>query len=360
MTSIETLPASMRAYRVHEYGEELSEVLQLDEIPVPVPGPGELLVRVEAIPLNLNDIERTNGRNMMVRPELPCTPGMEVMGHVVACGDGVADWQGRRVVAMPKQATGGFAEYAICPVVSAFDMPDSIPLPDAAALYFPFHLAWLGLIDRAELAAGDTVLIHAAAGGAGSAAIQIAKDAGATVFATVGSEEKMQLCRELGADTVINYSEQDFREIVMEATGNKGVDVVFDNVGEAVMDASMKCTAYNGRYLMMGFASDKSCADEKFIVPRSVSAGNLRLCGVLLAYADANIGPMMKKAMGWNFVPDKLGEHIMREIVERVEAKKIKPVIGKTVPFEKLPQALEAMRDRKTVGRTIVTPVSTL
>ena len=355
MTSIADLPDKMRAFRVHEYSEQLTEALRLDEVEVPVPGPGEVLVRALAIPLNLNDIERVNGRNMMVRPELPCTPGMEVMGLVAACGDGVGDWQGRRVVAMPKQATGGFAEYSICPVVSAFDMPESVPLPDAAALYFPFHLAWLGLIDRAALKAGETVLIHAAAGGAGSAAIQIAKDAGATVFATVGSEEKMQLCRDLGADTVINYSEENFNEIVMEATGNRGVDVVFDNVGASVMDASMKCTAYNGRYLIMGFASDKSHADEKFIVPRSVSAGNLRLCGVLLAYADANIGPMMKKAMGWNFVPNELGATIMREIVERVEAKKIKPVIGKTVPFEELPAALEAMRARKTVGRTIVT-----
>lgn len=354
MPSTQSLPDTMRAFRVHEYSEDLIGALRLDTIAVPTPGPGELLVRVEALPLNLNDIERVNGRNMMVRPELPCTPGMEVMGHVAACGDGVADWQGRRVVAMSKQATGGFAEYTICPAVSAFDMPDSVPLPDAAALYFPFHLAWLGLIDRAELKAGESVLIHAAAGGAGSAAIQIAKDVGATVYATVGSEAKMQLCRDLGADTVINYSDQDFREIVMDATGNRGVDVVFDNVGAAVMDDSLKCTAYNGRYLMMGFASDKRYADEKFVVPRSISAGNLRLCGVLLAYADPNIGPVMKKAMGWNFVPDTLGQTIMREIVDRVVAKKLKPVIGKTVPFEALPAALDEMRDRKTVGRTIV------
>jgi len=355
MPSTDNHPASMRAFRVHEYGEEPTQALQLDTIPVPVPGPGELLVRVEAIPLNLNDIERVNGRNMMVRPELPCTPGMEVMGHVAACGDGVADWQGRRVVAMPKQATGGFAEYAICPVVSAFDMPDSVPLPEAAALYFPFHLAWLGLIDRAELKAGESVLIHAAAGGSGSAAIQIAKDVGATVFATVGSEEKVQLCRKLGADHVINYSQQNFREVVMEATGNRGVDVVFDNVGAAVMDDSIKCTAYNGRHVMMGFASEKKYADEKFVVPRSILAGNLKLCGVLLAYAPPTIAPLMKKAMGWNFVPDALGQKIMREIVDCVVAKKFRPVIGKTLPFEALPQALTDMRDRKTVGRTIIT-----
>ena len=111
---------------------------------------------------------------------------------------------------MPKGAHGGFAEYAICPVVSAFEMPEAIPLPDAAALYFPFHLAWLGLFDRAELQAGETVLIHAAAGGSGSAAIQLAVHAGARVFATAGTDEKLALCRELGADVAINYSDDDF------------------------------------------------------------------------------------------------------------------------------------------------------
>ncbi len=354
MSKIPANPEMMRAWRVHEYGEQPHEVLQLEEVAVPTPGPGELLVRVQAIPLNLNDLERVTGRNMMVRPELPCTPGMEVIGTVAAFGPGAEAWQSRRVVAMPKQATGGFAEYAICPVVSAFEMPEKIPLPDAAALYFPFHLAWLGLIDRADLQAGESVLIHAAAGGSGSAAVQLAKDVGARVFATVGSDEKMQLCRDLGADTVINYNEQDFSEIIMDATENRGVDVVFDNVGESVMDQSMNCIAYNGRYLMMGFASDKSHADEKFIVPRRVSAGNLKLCGVLLAYADAAVAPLMKKGMGWNFVSDQLGERITKEIVDRVIAKRIKPVIGKIVEFDALPAALEAMRDRKTVGRTIV------
>ncbi len=354
MSPSKTLPNTMQAWRTHEYGEEPHVVLKLDELEIPTPGPGELLVRVQAIPLNLNDLERVTGRNMMVRPELPCTPGMEVMGTVAVCGPGTEAWENRRVVAMPKQATGGFAQYAICPVVSAFDMPEEIPLPDAAALYFPFHLAWLGLIDRAEIQAGESVLIHAAAGGAGSAAIQLAKNAGARVFATVGAAEKMQLCRDLGADTVINYNEQDFSEVIMEATDARGVDVVFDNVGEAVMEKSMNCIAYNGRYLMMGFASDKSYADEKFIVPRRISTGNIKLCGVLLAYADDAIRPIMKKGMGWNFVPDQLGERITKDIVERVIAKKIKPVIGRVVDFEELPAALEAMRDRKTVGRTIV------
>ena len=115
---VPNLPETMRAWRVHEFGPEPTTAMQLERIPLPVPGPGELLVRAQGIPLNLNDMERVNGKNMMVRPQLPVTPGMETMGVVVACGAGTESWLGKRVVAMPKQATGGFAEYAICPTVS--------------------------------------------------------------------------------------------------------------------------------------------------------------------------------------------------------------------------------------------------
>jgi NADPH2:quinone reductase len=343
----------MRAWRVHEFGPEPREVMQLDEIEVPTPGPGELLVRVQAIPINLNDLERINGKNMMARPELPVTPGMEVMGVVVACGGGAEAWQGRRVAAMSKAATGGFAEFAICPVVSAFDMPEEIPLPDAAALYFPYHLAWVGLLERGALQAGDSVLIHAGAGGAGSAAIQLAKHTGARVFATAGNPEKVELCLTLGADVAIDYQSEDFSEIVLDATDGAGVDVVFDGVGEAVMEKSMRCISYDGRYVMIGFASDKRYVDEKFIVPRRIAMGNFKLCGVLLSYADAATAKMMKRATGWNFCSDALGERIMAEVVELVRQKQLSPVIGEIVDFEALPAAIERLRDRKTVGRTI-------
>src|SRR3954451_23115489 len=205
----------MRAWRTHEYGRP-TEVLKLDPVPVPEPEAGEARVSVQAIPFNLNDLERITGGNMMVRPALPYSPGMEVMGIVDACGDGAEVWHGRRVVAMPKGAHGGFAEYVVCPVVSTFEMPDSIPLPGAAALYFPFHLAWLGLFDRADLQSGESVLIHAAAGGSGSAAVQLAVHAGARVFATAGSDAKVQLCRDLGAHVAINYNEHDFAAVVLE------------------------------------------------------------------------------------------------------------------------------------------------
>jgi NADPH2:quinone reductase len=279
---------------------------------------------------------------------------MEVFGVVEASGAGAEARVGQRVAAMSKGAIGGYAEYAICPSVSAFEMPAEIPLPGAAALYFPFHLAWLGLFDRAALGAGESVLIHAAAGGSGSAAIQLAANAGARVFATAGSPEKVALCRSLGAELAIDYTREDFAAIVMEKTQNRGVDVVFDNVGPAVLAKSLDCTAYNGRYLMMGFASDKTVADEKFLVPRRLLAGNLKLCGVLLAYAPDAALPMLKKGMGWNFVPSSTGERITREVAAGVRAGKLRPVIGRVAKFEEIPAAIAALANRETTGRTIV------
>jgi NADPH:quinone reductase len=342
----------MRAWRTHTYGQPL-DVLSLDEVPIPNPGPGEMRIRVHAIPLNLNDLERITGGNMMVRPELPYSPGMEVMGVVEACGAGTDQWLDRRVVAIPKGAHGGYAEYAVCPAASTFEMPEAIPLPDAAALYFPFHLAWLGLLDRAELRAGETVLIHAAAGGSGSAAIQLAVHAGAQVFATAGTDEKVRLCLDLGAQVAINYETTDFAEVVLAQTDDQGVDVVFDNVGEAVMEKSMQCTKYNGRYLMMGFASNKEIADEKFLVPRRIALGNLKMCGVLLAYQEPDALTFLKTGMGWNFPPYELGEQIMGEIVGLVLAKKIKPIVGQVIGFEEIPSAIDAMARRETWGRTV-------
>jgi NADPH2:quinone reductase len=343
----------MRAWLVRQYGQPL-DVLQLERAPRPEPGPDEVRVRVQAIPLNLNDLERITGGNMMVRPEFPYSPGMEVMGVVDACGHGAEAWADERVVATTKGAFGGFAELAICPTAAVFPMPEDIPLPDAAALYFPFHLAWLGLFDRAALTSGESVLIHAAAGGSGSAAIQLARHAGARVFTTAGNDEKVQLCRDLGADVAINYTTDDFAEAVLAATDNVGVDVVFDNVGEAVMEKSMNCLAYNGRYLMMGFASNKLVADEKLVVPRRVALGNFKLCGVLLNYQSPTMVPTIKRAMGWNVAPRELGERITREIVDLVRAGTVRSVVGQTSAFEELPAAVDAMARRATTGRTII------
>jgi len=345
-------PTTMRAWRLHEYGSP-EEVLRLEDSEIPEPGPGEVRVRVQAIPLNLNDLERTSGKNMMVRPEFPYSPGMEVMGVVDGWGEGSSSVGTQRVVGTTRGAFGGYAEYAICPLSGTFPMPPSVPLPDAAALYFPFHLAWLGLVDRVGLTAGESVLIHAGAGGAGSAAIQLAKHLGARVFATAGTDEKLALCRDLGADVTVNYETADVAEVVLAETGNRGVDVVFDTVGEAVMEASMRCVAYNGHYVMIGFASNKAVADEPFLVPRRIMLGNFHLSGVLMAYGTEDTTEMVKTSMGWNFAPSTLGASIMQEVVALVEQGKLRAVVGESVGFEELPAALERMARRQSMGRTV-------
>jgi NADPH:quinone reductase len=342
----------MKAWRVHEFGEP-DKVLRLEEVPEPVVGPGELLVRVDAVTLNFNDVDGVRGRYATVRPPLPYTPGMEVLGHVEGSGPGAGTWVGKRVVAIPSGAFGGYAELAVGPSAMAFEMPAVSELADtpAAAIYFPFHLSWLALHERARVQAGETVLIHAAAGGVGSAAVQLAVVAGARVIATAGSVEKLDLCRSLGADVAINYRETDFVDGVLEATDGRGVDVAFDSVGGDVTTKTFGCMAFNGRHLLVGFASGIEAEDEG-IVPRPVLFGNFSLCGVCHAYVDDPL--TLKRALGYNFPSHADGERVHAGILDLVREGRVRPVVGAQVAFDRLPSALQSMANRNTLGRTVV------
>jgi NADPH2:quinone reductase len=163
------------------------------------------------------------------------------------------------------------------------------------------------------------------------------------------------VCRDLGAEVALDATDGDFGEAVMAATDGRGVDVVLDNVGEAVFERSLACLAYNGRYVMMGFASNKDVADEPFVVPRRLMLANARLCGVLLSYQSPDTATFLKDAMGWNVATTDLGEHIQAEIVERYLAGRIRAVVGDVVPFDELPRAIDALASRRTVGRVVVT-----
>jgi NADPH:quinone reductase len=342
----------MLAWRVHEYGEP-AKALQLDEVPAPTPGPGEILVRVTASTLNFNDVDGVRGRYQTVRPPLPFIPGMEVLGTVEGAGEGAESWLGRRVVAVPNGAFGGYAQLVVGPAAMAFEMPPETDLPDAAAaaIYLPFHLSWLALHERARLGPGETVLIHAAAGGVGSAAVQLAVHAGARVIATAGSPDKVKLCRSLGADVAIDYFDRDFVDTVLDATNGRGVDVAFDTVGGHVTTDTFRCMAFNGRHLLVGFASGIEAEDEG-IVPRPVLFGNFSLYGVCLAYMDDPA--LLKELAGYNFPSHADGERIHTNVIDLVRQGAVHPVVGAEVPFDALPGALQAMADRQTVGRTVV------
>ena len=342
----------MRAWRVREFGEP-ENVLELEEVPVPVAGPGELLVRVAAATLNFNDIDGVRGRYRTVRPPLPYTPGMEVLGRVEAAGAGAEGWVGKRVVAVPTGAFGGYAEFASGSAAMAFEMPPASELPDApaAAIYFPFHLSWLALHERARVQPGETVLIHAAAGGIGSAAVQLAGLGGGRVITTAGSPEKVELCRSLGADLAINYRENDFVDAVLDYTDGRGVDVAFDSIGGDITTKTFRCMAFNGRHLLVGFASGIEAEDEG-IVPRPVLFGNFSLCGVCHAYVDDP--RQVKRAIGHNFPSHADGERVHARVLELMSHGRVRPVIGQEVAFVALPTALQAMADRLTVGRVVV------
>lgn len=341
----------MKAWRLHEYGKP-RDVLRLEDVPVPVPGPREIRVKVSAITLNYNDLDGILGRYLTVRPPLPYIPGIEVLGRVDATGPGAEDWLGRRVCAIPGAGFGGYAEQAVCPAACAFEMPEDIPDADAAAIFFPFHLSWFALFERGRLARGESVLIHAAAGGVGSAAVQLARHAGARVFATAGSDAKLALCRELGADVAINYRKDAFDDLVNEATDGRGVDVVFDSVAGDVTAQSLRCMAFGARLLALGFASGIEAEDEATLTPRPLLFGNFSLLGVCWAYMDDPLA--FRRQTGFNFPSHDDGVRIHRQVIDLLNNGAIRPVIGQRASFADLPDAFDAVERRETIGRTVI------
>src|SRR5919107_4170342 len=235
----------MRAWRVHELGDP-SQVLSLDEVEQPTPGEGQVLVKVRAAALNFPDILMAQGL-YQEKPPLPYTPGVELCGEVVETG--------QRVIGSPSGGPGAFAEYALMDANNAWPVPDSMTDEKAASLYLTYQTGYVGLHRRANIEAGDWLLVHAGAGGVGTAAIQLGKAAGAQVIATAGGARKTEVCRELGADHVIDYTAEDFVPLVKEITGGHGADVVYDPVGGDVFDGSRKCIAFEGRLVVVGFTS---------------------------------------------------------------------------------------------------------
>jgi NADPH2:quinone reductase len=325
-------------------------VLALSHIEQPQPGPGELSVRVSCVTLNFNDLDGIHGRYKTVPVPVPYTPGMEILGRVEAAGAGAESWIGKRVVAIPSGAHGGYAEYVVAPAAMAFEMPDDLPEPEAAGIFMPYHLAYLALYERARLQTGQTLLVHAAAGGVGSSALQLGVHAGARVIATAGSDEKRALCRELGADVVLD-SRADFIAPVLDATDGRGVDVAFDTIGGQITVDTFRCMAFNGRHVIAGFASGIEHEDEG-IVPRPVLFGNFDLVGVCHAYVDDPIA--FKRDTTFNVPAHRDGERVHAELLRMVADGSIRPVIGLELPFERLPEGLAAMEARQTVGRVVV------
>src|SRR6478735_10426826 len=237
----------MRAWRVHELGDP-SKVMSLDEVDQPTPGEGQLLVKVRAAALNFPDVLMAMGM-YQEKPPLPYTPGVELCGEIVETG--------QRVIGSPSGGPGAFAEYALMGANAAFPAPEGLSDEKAASLYLTYQTGYVGLHRRAHLQAGEWLLVHAGAGGVGTAAIQLGKAAGARVIATAGGKHKTEVCTQLGADHVIDYRAGDFVDAVKEFTGGRGADVIYDPVGGDTYDRSTKCVAFEGRILIIGFTGGR-------------------------------------------------------------------------------------------------------
>jgi len=310
--------------------------LRREEWPDPTPGPGEVLVDVKAIGCNFFDTLITRGK-YQVQPELPFSPGAEAAGVVEAVGAGVSS------VALGDQVTvlltyGAFASKIVAPATRIFPMADGMPFEAAAALGVVYQTSYVALVPRAQLQPGETLLIHAAAGGVGLAAVQIGVALGARVIGTGGSPEKLELIREHGADVALNYREEDFVERTKELTGGRGADVIYDPVGGDTFDRSLKCIAFNGRLLVIGFASGR-IPEAKM---NRVLLKNISLVGLHWGlYFDRS--------------PDTLQE-TQHALVSLYSEGKIDPLVSATYPLAEAGAALEALGAGKTTGKVVLLP----
>ncbi len=310
--------------------------LRVGEIDAPELRPGTLEIEVRAAGCNFFDILMAKGE-YQVKPPFPFVPGAEVAGVVSAVGDGVEDFAvGDRVLSSP--GLGGFAERVVAPAFGSFKLPDRMSFEEGAALPVIYPTSYMALVFRADLQPGEDLLVHAAAGGVGIAAVQIGKALGARVIATAGSAEKLEVARRNGADDTIDYREEDFVERVKSLTEGKGADVIYDSVGGEIFDQSLKCIAWNGRLLVIGFASGT--------IP-SVKTNRILLKNI--AVIGLNWGGHAVKE------PHKISK-TMQALFDLYETGKIRPVIYRTYPLEELPAALSALGSRRSHGKVIVTP----
>ncbi|MER5562788.1 NADPH:quinone oxidoreductase family protein [Streptomyces sp. NPDC048491] len=317
----------MQAWRVHENGEP-GEVMRLDEVDRPEPGPGRLLLRVRAANINFPDALLCRGQ-YQIRPPLPFTPGVEICGETE---------DGRRVIANPALPHGGLAEYVVADEAALLPAPEALDDAEAAALHIGYQTGFFGLHRRAHLQEGETLLVHAAAGGVGSAAVQLGKAAGARVIGVVGGQQKAAVARELGCDLVIDRRTDDIVAAVKEATGGRGADVIYDPVGGDAYAKSAKCVAFEGRIVIVGFASG------------SVPAPALN---------HALVKNYSIVGLHWGLYAQKDPASIARchEQLTRLAAEgAIKPLISERVPLKDAAAAVQRVADGTTTGRVVVLP----
>jgi NADPH2:quinone reductase len=310
--------------------------LQWRERPTPAPGPDEVLVAIHAASLNFPDLLIVQGKYQM-RPELPFVPGAEFAGVVQAVGSEVKHLQpGMPVAALGGH--GGFATHACVKAMQVMPLPPGFALRDAAAFAFTYGTAHHALVDRAALQAGETVLVLGAAGGVGTAAIQVAKAAGAKVIAAASTDAKCDLCRSIGADVTVNYTTTPLKDALKAATDGKGPDVVFDPVGGSHAEPAFRAIAWRGRYLVIGFAEGTIPA-LPWNLPLLKGAS---IVGVFW-------GDFVRREPAAN-------AHMLGVLAAQYARGQIKPVIDEIIPLSRLADAYHRLENRQILGKLVLVP----
>ncbi len=319
----------MKAWQVHRFCEP--NEMTLEDVPVPSPGDGEVLIRNHAAGLNFFDILLIQGK-YQVRPPFPFSPGREGAGIVEAVGAGVSGISvGDRVMADVE--TGSYAEYSIADATQVWPIPDGMSFAEASGFLVVYQTSYLALLLRANLQPGEWLLVHAGASGVGMSAIQIGKAAGARIIATAGSQQKLAFCTAQGAEHVVNYRDEIWVDRIKEITGGSGADVIYDPVGGDVFDLSTKCIAPQGRLVVVGFAGGR--------IP-TIAANRVLLKN--MSVVGSYYGRYSKEHPG--FFADT-----QRQLVEWYREGKVRPVASNTYPLEEAPLALADLAARRVAGK---------
>ncbi|MFB6142042.1 MAG: zinc-binding alcohol dehydrogenase family protein [Halorientalis sp.] len=323
----------MRVAAVTAFGD--SEVLDVQERDRPDPGPGEARIEVRAAGVNFADIMQRRG-HYQGGPEPPYVPGMEVAGVVDAVGEGVGRDVGDEVMGFVEE--GGYAEYATANAAGLFDLPEGMSFAEGAGFPVQFLTAHNCLFEWGDLTEDERVLIHAAAGGVGTAAVQLASGAGAEVFGTASTEEKLALAERLGCDHPIQYTETDFVEVVNDTTDGDGVDLVLDGIGGETSAESLDALAHFGRMVSFGAASGR---------PGEVNTADLLFANqTVIGY---HLGQAMYRDPGRVFAA-------VPELTEQLESGALEVVVGHEFDLEEAAEAHQFIEDRKSSGKVVLTP----
>ncbi len=323
----------MRAVQCKEFGPP--ESLVVEEVADPTLGPGQVLIEVAAAGVNFPDVLVIQDKYQF-KPSLPFTPGGEIAGTVKQLGDGVTSLKvGDRILA--STGVGGFAELVAINAESAVPIPDEMDFVTASAFLFTYGTSHYALKDRGNLKPGETLLVLGAAGGVGLAAVELGHVMGAKVIAAASTDEKLEVCKQHGADEVINYSTEDLKKRVKELTGGQGADVVYDPVGGDYAEAALRATNWEGRFLVIGFTAGIPTPPLNLVL--------LKGCQIVGVFWGSFV---MRD-------PQKHLENV-DEMMEWFKAGKLKPHVSGTFPFEKVADALNEIADRKVKGKVVITP----